>query len=247
MTKLLTMMMYSQMDEPARIMYTFHVGDSRNVYVDEDDDVKIADNESGKCAFFVARRSVRFVQEIPNIDRAVRRAMMYKPTNFQLHIGGRIDQGLRRSWWSTSSDSKRDAADGRHHRPHFARSIWLPSTIYTVGVVPQKLPGETVFIPPPTPRYLPPTHRPCPRSAKLPSTPCRCLDGGHHPDRHASLPDCHRHLDGDRCPSRSIPYRPGETVTIPPPTPRYWPPPRPSPPVDTTACARPPVHRPRPR
>ena len=41
-------MMYNQLDEPARIMYTFKIGDSRNVYIDEDDDVTIADEDSGK-------------------------------------------------------------------------------------------------------------------------------------------------------------------------------------------------------
>jgi len=60
MTKppLTTMMVYNQLDEPARIMYMFHIRDLRNVYVDEDDDVTIADEESGKRAFFVARRWV---------------------------------------------------------------------------------------------------------------------------------------------------------------------------------------------
>jgi len=40
MTKpLSTTITYNQLDEPAIIMYTFHIGDSRNVYIDEDDDV----------------------------------------------------------------------------------------------------------------------------------------------------------------------------------------------------------------
>ena len=88
-TKPLSMtMMYNQLDERVRIMYTFNIGDSRNVCVNEDDDVTIADENSGKRAFFVDRRWVRFVQEIPNIDRAIQRAILYKPTNFQYHLGG---------------------------------------------------------------------------------------------------------------------------------------------------------------
>ena len=75
--------------DPVRITHTFYIGNSRNVYVDGDNDVSIADDETQKRAFFIARRWVKFVQEIPMIDRAVRRAVMYKPTKFKLHVGGR--------------------------------------------------------------------------------------------------------------------------------------------------------------
>jgi len=70
-SKMATTMLYSQMEEPAKITHLFHIGDSRNVYVNEDNDVTNVDDQSGKRAFFVARRWVRFVQEILNINKAV--------------------------------------------------------------------------------------------------------------------------------------------------------------------------------
>jgi len=31
---------------------------------------------------------VKFVDVVPNIDKAVQRAMMLKPTDFKIHVGG---------------------------------------------------------------------------------------------------------------------------------------------------------------
>ena len=76
-------------------MHSFHIDDSRSVHVDEDNDVTIVDEwDNGKRAFFIARRWVRFVQEMPSIDKAVQRAITYKLTTFQLHIGGQWYVGV---------------------------------------------------------------------------------------------------------------------------------------------------------
>jgi len=84
----------SQM-EPVNIKHSFPICDWRSVLVDDDNDVSIVDhNENGKRAFFIAQRWVKFVQEIPCIDKAVQRAITYKPTNFQLHIGGKWYVGV---------------------------------------------------------------------------------------------------------------------------------------------------------
>jgi len=74
--------------QPVKIMHSFYIGDTRTLYVDEENDVSITDDSTGKRAFFTGPRWVRFVQEIPTIDKAVQRAMTYKPTVFQQHIGG---------------------------------------------------------------------------------------------------------------------------------------------------------------
>ena len=80
---------HSQMEEPVKIKHSFPICDSRSIQVDEDNDVSIVDErDNGKRAFFIAQRWVRFVQEIPSIDKAFQRAITYKPTNFKLHIGG---------------------------------------------------------------------------------------------------------------------------------------------------------------
>jgi len=89
--------------------------------------------------------------------------------------------------------------------------------------------------------YLRPTVSPpsSPGSTKLPCRPrvppLRWSPLPHRrSDRDVSLPNATAiQLDGNRRPLRSIPYRPGETVCIPPPTYRHRPPLRPSPPVDT--------------
>ena len=74
--------------QPVKIMHSFFIGDTRTLHVDEENDVTITDDRTGKRAFFTGPRWVRFVQEIPTIDKAVQRAMTYKPTVFQQHIGG---------------------------------------------------------------------------------------------------------------------------------------------------------------
>ena len=101
-------MICNELDEQVRvrIMHTFNIGHSKNVYVDEDDDVTIVDKDSGKRAFFVFRRWVRFVHEIPNIDRAIRRAILYKPTNFQFHLGGQWYVGVS-DWFHNVVDIRR--------------------------------------------------------------------------------------------------------------------------------------------
>ena len=81
----------SQIEVLVKIKHSYPIGNSRSIYVDEDNDVSIVivdARDNGKRAFFIAQRWVRFVQEIPSIDKAVQRAMTYKPTNFQQHIGG---------------------------------------------------------------------------------------------------------------------------------------------------------------
>jgi len=79
----------SEIEDLFKIKHSYPIGNSRSIYVDEDNDVLIVDERgNGKRAFFTAQRWVRFVQEIPSIDKAVQRAMTYKPTNFQQHIGG---------------------------------------------------------------------------------------------------------------------------------------------------------------
>ena len=79
----------SQM-EPVKIKHSFPICDWRSALVDNDNDVTIVDhNKNGKRAFFIAQRWVKFVQGIPSIDKALQRAMTYKPTNFQVHIGGK--------------------------------------------------------------------------------------------------------------------------------------------------------------
>jgi len=85
----------SEIEEPVKIKHSYPIGNSRSIYVDEDNDVSIVDDrDNGKRTFFIAQRWVRFVQEIPSIDKAVQRAMTYKPTNFQLHIGGQWYVGV---------------------------------------------------------------------------------------------------------------------------------------------------------
>ena len=76
------------------IMYSFHIGDSINVHVVEDNEVIIVDNESGHETFFNARQWVRFIQQIDIIDNAVQWAMTYTPTTFHLHIGHRLYVGV---------------------------------------------------------------------------------------------------------------------------------------------------------
>ena len=77
----------SQIEEPVKIKHLYHIGTLTSIYVDEDNDVSIVDDwDNGKRAFFTAQRWVRFVHEIPSIDKAVQRAMTYKVTNFRLHI-----------------------------------------------------------------------------------------------------------------------------------------------------------------
>jgi len=84
-----------QIEQPAKIKHTYPIGNLRIVQVDEDNDVSIVDErDKGKRAFFTAQRWIRFVQEIPSIDKAVLRATSYKPTNFQLHIGGQWYVGV---------------------------------------------------------------------------------------------------------------------------------------------------------
>ena len=85
----------SQIEEPVKIKHSYPIGNSRSVYIDEDNDVSIVDDrDNGKRAFFTAQRWVQFVQEIPSIDNSVQRATTYKPTNFQLHIGGQWYVGV---------------------------------------------------------------------------------------------------------------------------------------------------------
>ena len=106
--------------DPVKIMNTFYIGNSRNVYVDGDNDVSIADDETGKRAFFIARRWVKFVQEIPMIDRAVRRAVMYKPTKFKLHVGGR--------WYVAVSDQFQTVDIRKWFIRVGSNGVLLPST-----------------------------------------------------------------------------------------------------------------------
>jgi len=85
----------SEIEEPVEIKHSYTIGNSRSVYVDSDNDVSIVDDRDiGKRAFFTAQRWVRFVQEISSIDKAVQRAVTYKPTNFQQHIGGQWYVGV---------------------------------------------------------------------------------------------------------------------------------------------------------
>ena len=74
--------------QPVKTLHSFHIEASRYVKVDEENDVSITDEKTGKCAFFTAQRWIRFIQEFPQIDRAVQRAMSFKPTVLQMHIGG---------------------------------------------------------------------------------------------------------------------------------------------------------------
>ena len=85
---------YTEMQQPVKMLHTFHIGASRNVNVDEENHVTICDQETGKRAFFTAQRWVRFVQEIPQIDIAVQCAMTFKQTVLQLHIGGQWYVGV---------------------------------------------------------------------------------------------------------------------------------------------------------
>jgi len=83
-----TMLTMASELEPVKIKHSFPICDWRSVQVDYDNDVSIVDhNENRKRAFFNAQRWIKFRQEIPGIDKAVERAMTYKPTNFQVHIG----------------------------------------------------------------------------------------------------------------------------------------------------------------
>jgi len=47
--------MAAAMQQPVKTMHTFHIGATRYVYVDEDNDVTICDQETGKRAFFTAQ------------------------------------------------------------------------------------------------------------------------------------------------------------------------------------------------
>jgi len=80
--------------QPVKITHSFYIGDLRTLYVDEENDVSITDDRTGKRAFFIGPCWVRFVQEIPTIDKAVQRAMTYKATVFQQHIGGQWHVGV---------------------------------------------------------------------------------------------------------------------------------------------------------
>jgi len=67
---------------------SYSIGQSRYVSIDEDNEIAICDDLKGKRAFFTGPRWARFVDEIPNVDKAIIRAMKLKPTHFRCHVGG---------------------------------------------------------------------------------------------------------------------------------------------------------------
>jgi len=73
---------------PVKEKHAFKMGDGRWVSVDEENDVYIKEDDSAKRAYFPASRWTKFTEEVPNIDKAVQRAMMLKPTDYKLHVGG---------------------------------------------------------------------------------------------------------------------------------------------------------------
>ena len=75
--------------QPVKIMHSFYIGDTRTLYVDEENDVSITDDRTGKRAFFTSPRWVRFVQEIPTINKAVQRAQS-DPRDVQHHASAKI-------------------------------------------------------------------------------------------------------------------------------------------------------------
>ena len=62
----------SQIEEPVKIKHLYHIGTSRSIYVDEDNDVSIVDDgDNGKRAFFTAQRWVRFVRILLSLFRSI--------------------------------------------------------------------------------------------------------------------------------------------------------------------------------
>jgi len=73
----------------ANTIYKVHIGASRYIPVNKENEVLIHDTlSSGKLAHFTGRRWAQFVMEIHDIDLDVKQAMILKPINFKVHIGG---------------------------------------------------------------------------------------------------------------------------------------------------------------
>jgi len=69
-------------------IYKAHIGGAQYIFVTEENGVIIRDTTSGKLAHFTGRRWTQFVMEFHDIDGAIQQAMMLKPVNLKLHIGG---------------------------------------------------------------------------------------------------------------------------------------------------------------
>ena len=65
------------------------IGSSRYIGVNEDNEVIIRDEENiVKRAVFTDKQWIKFCNQIPYIDMAIRCAITLKPTNYRIHVGG---------------------------------------------------------------------------------------------------------------------------------------------------------------
>jgi len=74
-------------NEPVKEKYGHKIGDKKWVTVDMENDVFIKERGTAKSAYFPPSRWVKFSDDVPDIDKAVQRAITMKPTNFKLHLG----------------------------------------------------------------------------------------------------------------------------------------------------------------
>ena len=90
-------MLRIMMQVPAKTKFSESLGDSRFISVDVDKDVTIGDlDNSGKRALLTAPRWVKLVEEMDQIDSAIKHAVMLKPTQYKFHVGG--------NWFISISD-----------------------------------------------------------------------------------------------------------------------------------------------
>jgi len=80
---------------------TWCIGSSRYVDIDENNEVTIRDEENiVKHAVFTDKRWVKFSEQVPYIDSAIRRDITLKPTDFRVHTGG--------NWYIMVTDERSD-------------------------------------------------------------------------------------------------------------------------------------------
>jgi len=94
------------------ILKSIHLGGERYLVVDDEYDLMITDQRSGKCAFFTGPRWSRLVGDMNGIDVMVQRANNDKPTDFKRHLGGRWHVSVKdgvlcvdfRRWYMKDND-----------------------------------------------------------------------------------------------------------------------------------------------
>ena len=83
---------------PVKAKFTEWLGETRYVSVDVEKDVIIADRDNrGKRALLTAQRWICLLERMADVDSAVERAIMLKPTQFKVHLG--------QDWYVSISDT----------------------------------------------------------------------------------------------------------------------------------------------